>query len=81
MEVKTIEVCNASNINARNLFKKRNLSRLLLALLAKYILPKGESKSSEKLKTPSRVKNTKRRLTTWFHFSSKVIRSVYAETL
>ena len=35
MEVKTIEVCNANNIKARKIFKKRNLSRLLLALLAK----------------------------------------------
>ena len=47
MEVKAIEVCNANNINARNLFKKRALSRLLLAGFAKSTLPKGESKKSE----------------------------------
>ena len=40
MEVKAIEVCNANNINARNL-------RLLLAGFAKSTLPKGESKKSE----------------------------------
>jgi len=52
MEVKTIEVCNASNINTRNFAKKKNLSRLLLAPFAKSTLSKGESK--KKVKYPVR---------------------------
>ena len=44
MKVKTIEVCNATNMDGRNIFGMRNLSRLLLASLTKSTLPKGESK-------------------------------------
>ena len=44
MKVKTIEVFIANNVNARNIYERRNLSRLLFASLVKSTLPKGESK-------------------------------------
>ena len=47
MKVKTIEVCNATNMDGRNIFGMRNLSRLLLASLTKSTLPRGESKRGD----------------------------------
>ncbi len=47
MKVKTIEVFIANNVNARNIYERRDLSRLLFASLVKPTLPKGESKVYE----------------------------------
>ncbi len=44
MEVKPIEVINVNDVCYPQCFDEYDLSRLLLALLAKSTLPKGESK-------------------------------------